>query len=301
MCGVRRHWLLPLTRRDRLVLPPKAMVIDYLDHFIPAMISWKFDKKASSSAKYGKLYDFVTEIIGDFLVEKSVASFHAELPGTFPQPLLDEMQGIVDGAKAANTATRVTMDRIITLNYGMDYLSTQVFGGGLVRKLQAWARAKPDLPAEIDALLDLLQDDFFEVPMFCDAFEGEARPVWCCGGWRVHSQALVFFASLTCLPSCLTPRSHWRVAPARHRPAVRAVVPARDGWVLPAVPNHVRVHAERRACACRQCGSTRPGGLHHRHERGWRGDGRGYDAIWAGELAAPWHRLSVAGRSTRLR
>ena len=149
----------------------------YVDHFIPAMISWKFDKKASSSPKYSKLYDFVTDIIGDFLIEKSVASFHAELAGTFPQALLDEMQGIVDGAKAANAATKVSLDRIITLNYGMDYLSTQVFGGGLVRKLQAWARAERSLSPELDELLNLLQDDFFEVPMFCDAFEGEQRVV----------------------------------------------------------------------------------------------------------------------------
>jgi len=152
------------------------MATDYLDHFIPSMISWKFDKKASASPKYAKLYDFVTSLIGDFLMDKSVKSFNNELAGTFPEPLLQEMQGIVDGAKAANPATVVSMDRLITLNYGMDFLSTQVFGGGLLGHLKDYIRTAKGgkLLQEADddmvELLELLEADFFTVPAFCDAF-----------------------------------------------------------------------------------------------------------------------------------
>lgn len=33
----------------------QMMLIDYIDHFIPALISWKFDKKASNDPKWSKL------------------------------------------------------------------------------------------------------------------------------------------------------------------------------------------------------------------------------------------------------
>jgi len=220
------------------------MATDYLDHFIPSMISWKFDKKASASPKYAKLYDFVTSLIGDFLMDKSVKSFNNELAGTFPEPLLQEMQGIVDGAKAANPATVVSMDRLITLNYGMDFLSTQVFGGGLLGHLKDYIRTATGgkLLQEADddmvELLELLEADFFTVPAFCDAFVGASL----CGACSVlrWTQAHTLTHSLTHLGVAA---SHWRFARAVVWPCVRPVVPAAHGWVLPGLPDHVHLHA----------------------------------------------------------
>ena len=171
---------------------------DYLDHFIPALISWKFNKAASHSAKYSKLYDLVTDIIGDFFVSKSVDSFNKELPGTFPQPLIDEMSGIVAGAKAANPSTKVTLDRIITMNYGLDYLATQMFGGGLIKGLKEYIRATKLRDPELEELLELLEPEFFHLPVFCDAFEGACS---CSPGWDLLGLRFFFVRGVS--PTCM--------------------------------------------------------------------------------------------------
>ena len=69
---------------------------------------------------WGGLYDDFVRLIGDFLVMCSVAHFTDDVAagGIIPTEVIVEMEGLLNGCKAANANTNVTMDRIITLNYG---------------------------------------------------------------------------------------------------------------------------------------------------------------------------------------
>ena len=59
-----------------------------------------------------------------------------EAKGTFPQPLLDEMKGLVDGVHSINDPkhSQVTLNKIITLNYGFDLITAYAFSQALVPK-----------------------------------------------------------------------------------------------------------------------------------------------------------------------
>ena len=49
--------------------------------------------------------------------------------GVFPAALVAEMRGFADGCRHANPLTPVTFERVVTINYGFDWLSANVFAG----------------------------------------------------------------------------------------------------------------------------------------------------------------------------
>lgn len=70
-----------------------------------------------------------------------------------PQPLLDEMHGLVDGCRAANSKTTVSFDKIFTLNVGVDFLLSIVYNvEGLWKKIPG------------------LQPQQVKAPIFCNGF-----------------------------------------------------------------------------------------------------------------------------------
>lgn len=132
------------------------------------------DTPSSSSSSS---YDIVVSIIGDLLVSKSVESFNKQATSDFPDDLIQELHGIVDGAQAANPSTKVSWDRIVTLNYGMDWLSAQVFGGKLVDQVRQFAvklavSSDPRVSLLDLPLIAMLTDEDLTVPVHCDAFAG---------------------------------------------------------------------------------------------------------------------------------
>eukprot|EP00035_Acanthoeca_spectabilis_P013169 m.240102 g.240102 ORF g.240102 m.240102 type:complete len:50 (-) comp15820_c0_seq1:53-202(-) len=44
------------------------------------------------------------------------------------------MRGFADGCRSVNSSTKVTFDRLVTLNYGFDWVSANVFSGNLLRR-----------------------------------------------------------------------------------------------------------------------------------------------------------------------
>lgn len=124
-----------------------AMTNTYVDHFIVSLISVQLDQECvgarakhasivtiyivrlTSNPLFGGLYDDLVRLLGDFLVMCSVAHFDDDVAagGIIPTEVITEMLGLLDGCKAANPNTNVTMDRLITLNYGYSTASACVY------------------------------------------------------------------------------------------------------------------------------------------------------------------------------
>jgi hypothetical protein len=71
--------------------------------------------------------------------------------GDIPEPLLEEMGGIVLGCRAANPNTKVTFKKLLCLNAGIDTIASALYPtGGLKRALEDFMGLKPD--KEVTAL-----------------------------------------------------------------------------------------------------------------------------------------------------
>ena len=70
-----------------------------------------------------------------------------------PRDIQDEIMGILDGCKSFNPNTKVTLDRLIVLNLGIDILCSMVYSG--------------DFPL---FRLRGLEPDEFKIPIMCNAF-----------------------------------------------------------------------------------------------------------------------------------
>jgi len=77
----------------------------------------------------GELIELIKKIIVDivFVVSQSMKP-------DIPQEYVEELQGILDGCKAANPATQVTWDDLWALNFGIDCLLAHVYSGRLFKE-----------------------------------------------------------------------------------------------------------------------------------------------------------------------
>jgi hypothetical protein len=65
------------------------------------------------------LYDQFVQVIGDFLTVEANIHFQRDIArDAIPQEILTEMTGVIEGCNMSNPSTNVTMERLITLNYG---------------------------------------------------------------------------------------------------------------------------------------------------------------------------------------
>jgi hypothetical protein len=95
-------------------------------------------------AKVNLLRDAFTHVIGQLA--------GAEFPG-MPQEIRDEIQGIYDGCRERNPMTRVAIERLMTLNLGIDVILSMVYSGNFL--LLSFTDIKP---------VDI------NLPLMCNAF-----------------------------------------------------------------------------------------------------------------------------------
>jgi hypothetical protein len=125
--------------------------------------------------------------------------------GALPEELVDEMRGIVDGAKSANSKTEVTWERVVTVNYGFDSLMAIFYTGHIKSEVKA-VQAIPGLftAAENDMITDWflnyqrrLDQGLIEgsTGVFCDAFGATGQALR-------DPSAAGFFARDFQLPTC---------------------------------------------------------------------------------------------------
>jgi hypothetical protein len=90
--------------------------------FLDSVVIAFFDSAAASAAVLAPLRALVTRIIIE-AAERTLADV--------PREYLEEIDGIAEGCRAANPATRVRRERLITLNVGIDCLLAHVYSGRL--------------------------------------------------------------------------------------------------------------------------------------------------------------------------
>jgi len=117
----------------------EAMTEGFLDSIIPS-----FFHSNEIKPKHEWLWKLAIDLLED--LDKKMRS-------VVPPPLLDEMQGLVDGCHAANRKTGVSFDKIFALNVGVDFLLSIVYNvEGLWKKIPG------------------LQPQHVRAPIFCNAF-----------------------------------------------------------------------------------------------------------------------------------
>ena len=80
------------------------------------------------------------KIIDDILTTSTSKAFDvAVADGSIPSSVVDEMQGLVDGAQQMDKNTIVTIDKLKAINYGFDVITARVFSGHLVADILAVA------------------------------------------------------------------------------------------------------------------------------------------------------------------
>lgn len=70
-----------------------------------------------------------------------------------PQEIKDEMQSVFDGCKVQNPGTKVSMERLITLNMGLDIILSMVYSGNFLLMSIPYIK-----PSDLD------------IPIMCNAF-----------------------------------------------------------------------------------------------------------------------------------
>lgn len=151
----------------------EMMAVHYVNHFIPALLSAELDMQLSNSSDPAirELYDDICAVIGEAIISAVNHSFFDDgNVDLVPAALVTEMLGVVQGATAAG-AQNITIGRIVTLNYGMDFISAHAYAGDLSSTIQRAVSALPVQPsAAVGAFVAGLQESHLAVPAHCDAF-----------------------------------------------------------------------------------------------------------------------------------
>ena len=70
------------------------------------------------------------DLLAALLIDEAWRTFSEQLPrGVFPEQLVDEMHGIVAGCHYAQTNSPVTIQHLVAVNYGFDWVSALAFSG----------------------------------------------------------------------------------------------------------------------------------------------------------------------------
>jgi hypothetical protein len=149
----------------------RRMTVDYVNNVIPAFIS---PDLAGLSRQL--VFQILLHIFKDWC-----RVVYANYSDDIPAPLQEEMNGIVEGCRAADPNTPVTYGDLFTLNVGVDALVAAVYTGlGLCERIDpildklggrfAFLSRYRWLVPLAKALLPKLKPEFFRVPIACNAF-----------------------------------------------------------------------------------------------------------------------------------
>ncbi len=149
------------------------MATTYLKHVVPQLVDAALDRLLWNST----LYEEFLVLLDAYMIEGTVRAFEEEADaGVFTEELVMEMHGLVDGCAAANPATPVNWQRVVTLNFGFDFVLAAVYAGKLWPLLSEYAHGTPSVPVS-DKLLSFLDEHapnghlLLKAPIiFCDAF-----------------------------------------------------------------------------------------------------------------------------------
>ena len=139
----------------------------YVNNVLPSLIAPGIIQKLGNST----IAQWVLNWVGESITKGAAKSFHEHAEdGVFPRWILDEMAGIAAGANSALPAeTQVDPERLITLNYGFDWISAEAFSGAIFKRLLHSAERELNAAA-VQTLRAVMTPGSIRVPTYCDAF-----------------------------------------------------------------------------------------------------------------------------------
>lgn len=140
----------------------------YLEHMVPQFVSEDFDEAmADAPLMFQLIYEALISALTEHLIDAAEASFWASHKrGDIPEAFVDEMRGVVDGCVSVQTMTAVSLRRLIAVNYGMDFMVTQILSGRMLATARA---ALARIPEDVRNRIPELKSAFFSVPDMCNA------------------------------------------------------------------------------------------------------------------------------------
>jgi hypothetical protein len=164
--GYEMGYLMGIMAEDHV----RRMTDDYVDKIIPEFFNPKLTKFS-----HNLLYQILLTIAKEWC--EYVYGVHAT---DIPDPLKEEMLGVVDGCKAANPQTTVDYRGVLALNAGVDCVITAIYTGlGLYDRLDAvlpqvsgclTAGTKVPLAGKlVKKFMPEITADMFRVPLACNA------------------------------------------------------------------------------------------------------------------------------------
>eukprot|EP01080_Neovahlkampfia_damariscottae_P007861 gene7861-12332_t len=148
------------------------MFNDYLLYVVPELISFDLVEKYRNKPWFRAFM----HLLKSFLITSSTQSFKKSIdahPTMFPKSLIDEMKGIVDSLQKQGVKS-VTMDKAITLNYGVDWMMTNAYTGfGFIKAVKEFLLTKENQQLQYHKeFMHVLNTEkkLFEPTVACDAF-----------------------------------------------------------------------------------------------------------------------------------
>ena len=133
-----------LCLRSDVLQETGRIAIDYVQRFVISLLSTDLERLVRNTTLGQDLEkvcnhllsslkcSLLRQILAVFLIDKANESWNKQYPeGVFPEELVQEMRGIVDGCKAADPKCPVTFERLVTVNFGFDWLSVHAYKGAV--------------------------------------------------------------------------------------------------------------------------------------------------------------------------
>ena len=139
------------------------MADEFVDKIIPMFISPKLE---------GVGYGLLIHVL-QYLIRGWCRDSYARHPDDLPRPLVDEMRGITDGCKAANSKSRVTYERVLALNVGVDCLVSALYTGMNLKEVLAASGSKAARIAGLPIFEP--KPEHFQIPVMCNGFVAFGR------------------------------------------------------------------------------------------------------------------------------
>lgn len=114
-------------------------------------------------------YETLLNFMEAWLITGTVHSYRND-PAQFPAELEEEMHGFVAGALAEDPNCGCTYEKMIYVNYGIDFIMGSLYAGQLPRILSEQAQRDNTIPRHMAHQISEMAPHVFKIPYFCNAF-----------------------------------------------------------------------------------------------------------------------------------
>ena len=119
-------------------------------------------------------YETLLNFLDVWLITGSNRSFRKEIQ-KFPKELIVEMEAFVDGALSEDSTCGCTFEKMVYLNYGIDYIMSALYMGTLPHFIASEARlffenSHSSLSERVYEELAAMPISTFKSPVYCDSF-----------------------------------------------------------------------------------------------------------------------------------